>query len=114
LRAVKLQARAAQAGFDWPGSADVVDKIAEEARELAGSADKDQAREELGDLLFTVANLARHLDIEPESALRAATAKFERRFRHIERELARRGKRPETSTLAEMDALWDDAKAAER
>ena len=68
----------------------------------------------MGDLLFTVANLARHLDVEPEAALRAANAKFERRFRHIERELASRGKRPETSTLEEMDALWNAAKAAER
>jgi ATP diphosphatase len=71
-------------------------------------------REELGDLLFTVANLARHLEVEPETALRETNAKFERRFRSIERQLARRGKRPETSTLEEMDALWNAAKAAER
>jgi MazG family protein len=114
LRAVKLQKRAARAGFDWPGANDVVDKIAEEARELAQAPDKEAASEELGDLLFTVANLARHLEVEPETALRAANAKFERRFRHIERELASRGKRPETSTLEEMDALWNAAKAAER
>jgi len=113
IRAVKLQARAAQAGFDWPGPAEVIDKIAEEARELAAAADKDAKSEELGDLLFTIANLARHLDIEPESALRSANAKFERRFRHIERELDRRGTSPEASTLAEMDALWDKAKATE-
>jgi MazG family protein len=119
VRAAKLQARAARAGFDWPGTIDVVDKIVEEARELAAAAqagaaaDKDHVREELGDLLFTVANLARHLEVEPETALRSANAKFERRFRYIERELARRGKRPETSTLDEMDALWNEAKADE-
>ncbi len=116
-RAVKLQGRAARAGFDWPGTIDVVDKIAEEARELveaARSGDQAAAAEELGDLLFTVANLARHLEVEPETALRGTNAKFERRFRHIERELARRGKRPETSTLDEMDALWNEAKLAER
>ena len=113
LRAVKLQKRAARAGFDWPGTTDVVDKIAEEARELAQAPDKEAAIEELGDLLFTIANLARHLDVEPETALRAANAKFERRFRHIERELASRGKRPETSTLEEMDALWNAAKRSE-
>ena len=113
VRALKLQARAARAGFDWPGAAAVLDKIAEEARELTTAADKDAMSEELGDLLFTIANLARHLEIEPETALRSANAKFERRFRHIERELARRGRRPETSTLAEMDILWDDAKTAE-
>ena len=119
VRAVKLQKRAARAGFDWPGTVDVVDKIAEEARELAaaartGAPDKDHVREELGDLLFTVANLARHLDVEPETALRETNAKFERRFRSIERELARRGQRPETSSLEEMDALWNAAKASER
>ena len=116
-RAVKLQGRAARAGFDWPGTVDVVDKIAEEARELteaARSGDKAAAAGELGDLLFTLANLARHLEIEPETALRGTNAKFERRFRHIERELARRGKTPDTSTLDEMDALWNEAKAAER
>jgi len=116
-RAVKLQGRAARAGFDWPGTMDVVDKIAEEARELneaARSGDKAAAVDELGDLLFTLANLARHLEVEPETALRGTNAKFERRFRFIEGELARRGKTPETSTLEEMDALWDKAKAAER
>jgi MazG family protein len=75
---------------------------------------RTRRREELGDLMFAVANLARHLEVDPETALRAANAKFERRFRFIERELARRGKRPETSTLEEMDAIWNDAKAAER
>jgi tetrapyrrole methylase family protein/MazG family protein/ATP diphosphatase len=113
VRAVKLQKRAAQAGFDWPGHADVIAKIAEEARELAAASDKAAMSEELGDLLFTIANLARHFEIEPETALRSANAKFERRFRHIERELASRGQRPETATLAEMDALLNEAKAVE-
>jgi MazG family protein len=116
-RAVKLQGRAARAGFDWPGTMDVVDKIAEEARELTEavrSGDKPAAAEELGDLLFTLANLARHLEVEPETALRATNVKFERRFRSIERELARRGRSPETSTLEEMDTLWNEAKLAER
>jgi MazG family protein len=118
-RAVKLQGRAARVGFDWPVASDVVHKIAEEARELAAAAQSDAAdkghiAEELGDLMFAVANLARHLEVDPESALRAANAKFERRFRFIKAELARRGKRPETSTLEEMDAIWNNAKAAER
>jgi ATP diphosphatase len=116
-RAVKLQGRAARAGFDWPDTMDVVDKIGEEARELveaAQSGDKAAAAEELGDLLFTLANLARHLEIEPEMALRGTNAKFERRFRHVERELARRGRSPQTSSLQEMDALWNEAKLAER
>jgi MazG family protein len=118
-RAVKLQGRAARVGFDWPVASDVVDKIAEEAGELAAAAqsdvaDKGRVAEELGDLMFAVANLARHLEVDPETALRAANAKFERRFRFIEAELARRGKRPETSTLDEMDAVLNDAKAAER
>jgi nucleoside triphosphate diphosphatase len=112
-RAIKLQIRAARAGFDWPVTTDITDKIAEEARELAAAPDAEAVAEELGDLLFTVANLARHLQVEPETALRAANTKFERRFRFIERELARRGKTPDTSTLEEMDALWDEAKRAE-
>ena len=120
-RALKLQAKAARAGFDWPSSAEVVDKIAEEAAELARAAEErnkeasqDEVREELGDLLFAVVNLARHLDVDPEAALRSTNAKFERRFRFIERELERRGRRPQSSTLEEMDAIWNDAKAADR
>jgi ATP diphosphatase len=117
MRAVKLQKRAARVGFDWPEVAQVVDKIAEEARELAEARDSlgPEARaEEMGDLLFVMANLARHLDVDPEAALRAANAKFTRRFRAIEAALAAQGRRPEDSDLAEMDALWDAAKAAER
>ncbi len=117
MRAVKLQKRAARVGFDWPTTDDVVDKIVEEATELAeakGSADHAALTEEFGDLLFVVANLARHLKIDPEEALRSANAKFTRRFHAIEAALAERGKRPEDSDLQEMDALWDAAKAAER
>ena len=112
-RAVKLQKRAARVGFDWPDVAQVVDKIAEEARELT-EAPPEARFEEYGDLLFVMANLARHLDIDPEAALRAANDKFVRRFRFIEAALAVEGRRPEDSDLAEMDALWDAAKRAEK
>ncbi len=116
-RAIKLQARAARVGFDWPTTDEVVAKIAEEARELVEARDsltQDEVAEEMGDLLFVVANLARHLKVDPEAALRGANTKFIRRFRSIEAALARDGRRPEDSDLAEMDALWDAAKAAER
>jgi nucleoside triphosphate diphosphatase len=117
LRAVKLQNRAARVGFDWPSTDEVVAKLIEEAAELAEARDglgPDEVFEEFGDLLFVVANLARHLKIDPEAALRAANAKFVRRFEAIEAALAQRGKRPEDSDLAEMDALWNAAKAAEK
>jgi ATP diphosphatase len=117
LRAVKLQKRAARVGFDWPEIGMVLDKITEEAREVAEARDtlgQDELREEIGDLLFVVANLARHLDVEPEEALRHANAKFERRFKGIEHRLAVDGKTPEQSDLEEMDALWEAEKAAER
>lgn len=117
LRAMKLQKRAASVGFDWDSAPKVVEKIAEEANEIveaqragAGSA---KLEEELGDLLFAATNLARHLKVDPESALRAANAKFVRRFRYIERELAARGQAPETATLDEMEALWQEAKRGE-
>ncbi len=113
LRAEKLQKRAARVGFDWPEIGMVVDKIAEEARELAEARDtlpQDKIEEEMGDLLFVMANLARHLKVDPEVALRRANAKFLRRFADIEASLAAQGKRPEDSDLAEMDALWDAAK----
>lgn len=117
LRAYKLQKRAARVGFDWPDIAPVLDKVAEEAREVAAARDggtPEELAEEVGDLLFVVANLARHLGVEPEAALRAANAKFTRRFEAIEARLAATGKRPEDSTLDEMDALWDAVKAAEK
>lgn len=116
-RAIKLQNRAARVGFDWPSTAEVIDKIVEEAQELnEARAVKTEAEvfEEFGDLLFVVANLARHLKIDAEAALRAANSKFTRRFGAVESALAARGKRPEDSNLAEMDALWDAAKIAER
>lgn len=117
VRAIKLQNRAARVGFDWPSTDEVIDKIVEEARELnEARAEKTEAEvfEEFGDLLFVVANLARHLKIDAEAALRAANSKFMRRFKSVEAALAAQGRHPEDSTLAEMDALWDAAKRAER
>jgi ATP diphosphatase len=117
VRAIKLQNRAARVGFDWPSTDEVIDKIVEEARELnEARAEKSEAEvfEEFGDLLFVVTNLARHLKIDAEAALRAANSKFTRRFGSVEAALAAGGRRPEDSTLAEMDALWDAAKIAER
>ena len=116
-RAVKLQARAARVGFDWPSTDEVVAKITEEAAELVearGSLGPDEVAEEFGDLLFVMANLARHLKVDPEAALRSANAKFTRRFARIEDWLAEAGKTPAASDLAEMDALWNRAKAEER
>ena len=116
-RAIKLQNRAARVGFDWPGPGDVLDKIAEETAELVEARDRlgpDELTEEFGDLMFVMANLARHLKIDPEQALRAANAKFIRRFQAIESALAAQGRRPDESDLAEMDALWDAAKASEK
>ena len=126
-RALKLQTKAARVGFDWNDPGAVLAKIREETSEIEAelAADRDGPAEtagarnaaagaEVGDLLFAVVNLARHLDIDPETALRAANLKFERRFAAIERALAARGKLPADATLAEMDALWDEAKAAEK
>lgn len=116
-RAVKLQNRAARVGFDWPAPADVLAKLNEESAELVEARDHlgpEEMAEEFGDLLFVMANLARHLDIDPEEALRAANAKFTRRFQSIETALAKSGRRPEDSSLPEMDALWEAAKLAER
>ena len=116
-RAVKLQAKAARVGFDWPDIGPVFDKLAEETAELkAGMAAGDRKRifEECGDLLFVHANLARHLDVDPEAALRAANDKFTRRFRAVEDKLHNRGRTPADSDLAEMDALWDEAKGEEK
>ncbi|WP_310211442.1 nucleoside triphosphate pyrophosphohydrolase [Caulobacter sp. BE264] len=116
-RAVKLTKRAARVGFDWPTAHEVLDKLREETEEIAveiEAGDLAKAREELGDILFVCANLARKLDVDPEDALRATNAKFTRRFGFVETELAKRGKAPDQSDLAEMDALWNDAKAAEK
>jgi nucleoside triphosphate diphosphatase len=116
-RALKLQAKASKVGFDWNDPLAVLKKIREEADEIeaeivAGSRTK--AGHEVGDLLFAVVNLARHVDADPEAMLRATNHKFEQRFAAIEQALLRRGKSPEQASLAEMDALWDEAKAAEK
>jgi nucleoside triphosphate diphosphatase len=116
-RAVKLQARAARVGFDWPSTDEVLAKLHEEAGELVEARialGAEAVAEEFGDLLFVAANLARHLKVDPEAALRAANAKFIRRFARIEAWLAETGRRPEDSDLAEMDALWTRAKAEEK
>ncbi|MFZ9684060.1 MAG: nucleoside triphosphate pyrophosphohydrolase [Gemmobacter sp.] len=116
-RAVKLQSRAARVGFDWPATDDVLAKLHEELAELAAAratGDPAAIADEFGDILFVLANLARHLRIDPEAALRGTNAKFTRRFAHIEDALARTGRTPADSTLAEMDTLWNAAKAAER
>jgi nucleoside triphosphate diphosphatase len=122
-RAVKLQSRAAKVGFDWPSLAPVFAKAEEEIAELktafvGENHDKStpaskQVAEEFGDLLFVMANVARHLKLDPEAALRDANAKFVRRFRSIEAALRAEGRTPEDATLEEMDQLWDEAKAAE-
>ena len=116
MRAQKLQTRAARVGFDWPDISHVLDKVVEEAGELAAEQGGDKARleEEFGDLLFVMVNLGRHLGLDAETALRAANGKFTRRFNAVEDALHAMGKAPKDSDLAEMDALWDAAKAAEK
>lgn len=119
LRAFKLQKRASRVGFDWGAAEPVLDKIAEEIGELrqelaAGRPKPDAIEDELGDVLFAVANLARHLGVDPEAALRRTNAKFERRFRYIEEALDAKGIRPEHAGLERMDALWNAAKQKER
>jgi len=113
-RAVKLQKKAATVGFDWgavePVLAKLAEEIAEVRHEIAVQAPPERLVDELGDVLFVVANLARHLKLDPEAALRGTNAKFERRFRRIEHWLAEDGRTPTDSTLAEMDALWERAK----
>ncbi len=114
LRAVKLQKRAARVGFDWPEIDMVLDKVSEEVTELRETTNAEDQFEEFGDLLFVMANLARHMDIDPEAALRAANAKFTRRFEYIEDQLAQRGKTPAQSDLAEMDGLWNEIRLADK
>jgi ATP diphosphatase len=116
-RALKLQTKAGEVGFDWNDPRAVLAKIREEANEIEtelAAGNRATAGAEVGDLLFAVVNLARHLDVDPEATLRATNQKFERRFAAIERALAERGKTPQAATLEEMDALWNEAKAAER
>ena len=117
LRAEKLQKRAARVGFDWKTIGPVIDKIEEELRELrseleAGKVDANRIQDELGDVLFATANLARHCKIDPEAALRSTNDKFERRFRYIELKLAEQGRTPSQASLEEMEALWQAAKTA--
>ena len=118
MRAAKLQKRAAREGFDWPDAEPVFAKIDEEVDELKGElaagAGHERVRDELGDLLFTVANLARKLGVDPEEALRGTNAKFERRFRHVESELARAGGEPASRDLDQLEQLWQAAKRHER
>jgi nucleoside triphosphate diphosphatase len=112
-RAMDLQRKASTVGFDWNDTREVLKKIREEADEIEAAldkGDKDELAEETGDLMFALVNLARHVDANPEMALRSANAKFEKRFGYIERTLAARGRSLEEATLEEMDALWDEAK----
>jgi ATP diphosphatase len=116
-RAAKLTRRAARVGFDWPDAGAVLDKLEEEAAELRAelpAASRERLADELGDLLFVLANLARKLDLDPETCLAGANAKFERRFRTVEQSLAEQGRSPQEATLEEMEAAWLRAKAAER
>jgi ATP diphosphatase len=116
-RAVKLQKRAARVGFDWPDMSQVLDKMREEMTELVEARDhltEAEITEEFGDLMFVMANLARHMNIDPEAALRATNAKFTRRFGRVEDFLSEIGKTPAQSDLSEMDALWNRAKLEER
>ena len=117
MRAEKLTKRAARVGFDWPSLNEVFEKLTEEigeTQEAIAEGDQAHIEEEIGDVLFVLANLARKAKVDPEVALRSANAKFERRFRWIEEALQRDGKSPETSSLEEMDGLWISAKRHER
>jgi ATP diphosphatase len=117
VRAMELQRKAATVGFDWNDPRAVLQKIREEADEIERALDRGDAGEladETGDLLFALVNLARHAKVDPETALRGTNAKFERRFGYIERALIARGRTLEEASLAEMDELWNEAKAQER
>jgi MazG family protein len=118
MRAVKLQNRAARAGFDWPDLTPVMAKLHEELGELeeaiAENHSNEAIAEELGDMMFVLANVARHLGMDPECCTRQANAKFQRRFNQIEQMLAARGRTPEQSSLSEMDELWDMVKLQEK
>jgi uncharacterized protein YabN with tetrapyrrole methylase and pyrophosphatase domain len=113
LAAYRLTQKAAGVGFDWPDADAVLKKLDEETTELRGAldaGDRDAMREEVGDLLFTLANLARKLDLDPEAALAGTNRKFRHRFEQVEKGLAARGKNTAEATLAEMDELWEAAK----
>ena len=116
-RAMQLQRKASSVGFDWNDPRAVLHKIREEADEIEAALDRGDADElanETGDLLFALVNLARHVGADPEAALRGTNAKFERRFGHIEQALAAQGRSLEDASLAEMDALWNEAKVREK
>ncbi len=117
MRAVKLQKRAARVGFDWPQTTQVLDKLVEEAHELVEARDRlsrDEVEAEMGDLLFVMANLARHMGVDPEVALRRSNDKFTRRFNVIEDRLASEGRHPKDSNLEEMDAIWNEVRLADK
>jgi MazG family protein len=115
MRAVKLQKRAAKVGFDWPDLTGVFAKIEEELLEVKQAVDiQNGIKEEIGDLLFSIVNLARKLDIDPEDALRLCNAKFERRFRYVENKISSAGNNIADSNLENMDRLWNEAKELER
>jgi len=117
MRAIKLQRRAARVGFDWPNAADVFIKIDEELSEIKSEIDNacppERIQDEIGDLLFAVVNLARHLDVDPEASLRHANAKFERRFRQVEARLGAAGRSAADVGLDALEALWQQVKASE-
>lgn len=117
-RASKLGKRAAQVGFEWADISGAIDKVHEEVDELkheiAGGTDKSAIEQEIGDLLFSLVNVCRYLQIDPENALRGTNAKFERRFRYIEERLRAQGRGPTDASLEEMDALWDEGKSQGR
>lgn len=115
LEALKITKRAAKVGFDWENKEQVLEKLDEELEELHAAVEEGESvkiEEEIGDILFVLVNLARKLDVEPETALKKTNRKFRERFGYIERELKRSGKRPEESTLEELDGLWNEAKGA--
>jgi len=118
MEAFQLTTKVSRVGFDWPDAGEALDKLDEEALELrqalGGGSGSGAVAEELGDLLFAAVNVARLAGVDPESALKAANRKFRRRFRHVEERLRAEGRKPADSTLAEMDRLWDEAKAGER
>jgi MazG family protein len=113
-KAHRMTEKAARVGFDWPDVTGVLDKVREEAGELVDAATPEEQEAELGDLLFALANLARHLDIDPEAALQKTNGRFQRRFRHVETESSAQGRELSSMSLAEMDTLWDEAKEIER
>ncbi|MDX1984936.1 MAG: nucleoside triphosphate pyrophosphohydrolase [Bryobacteraceae bacterium] len=111
VEAARISSKAAAAGFDWPGLHQVLDKVREEIGELEHARTREEAEAEVGDLLFTIVNVARFLNADPEQALRRTNAKFRSRFAHVEQGLAAQGKSPKDATIEEMEALWQEAKS---